>query len=132
LKNMIITAGILLVMTVGMVYNADCRSLTACQRRLEWACEEAVYAAALAQAEGGEEGAIEAAGEVLCRNLQADGNGMISEGEGPFEGPLRWQLTLSENLICLDADCGFFRAQLPFLQKTARIHTQKILYMNME
>ena len=45
MKNLILTMGIILLMTMGLVYDADCMQVTRQLRYLEWVCEEMADAA---------------------------------------------------------------------------------------
>ena len=139
MKNLIVTVGILLLMTTGMLYELDCRDLMLCERRVKWACEDAAYAAAavmdteeqngqpdeetvLTQAEG-------AAEESLRRNLKLDESMHPLEEDTFFQGPVRWRLNYDGYSIAVTADCGAGNPRLDFLKEIIHIKSEYCLIL---
>ena len=121
MKNLILTMGILLLMTTGMVYDQDCRRLTETERRLKWVCEEAAYGAAvnLWRERKSLQEAEAAAEEILRRNLDLDEN-MEPNAHTVFCGPVRWEMEMDRGIVVIRADMGEADFHLPFLRGLVR------------
>ena len=115
MKNLIITLGLILLMSLGKVHDGDSIQIMRARMKLSWICEEMTDAAAAVLKRGGSREDAEAcAEEILLRN---SGNGMeweleimgntihvkVRTGELPLQGknlelPLYVEYQTSENI----------------------------------
>ena len=107
MKNLMITLGLLMLMTMGMFYDADCMELVQTQRQLKWICAEmAEAAAAVWEEQRSWAAAEEAAAEILRRNCGKEAV---------------WKLEKQGNLIVVNVDLGMADMQLDFLDNTVNV-----------
>ena len=121
MKNLILTAGILLLMITGMIYDQDCRNLIMAERRLKWTCEEAAYGAAVKLWREGKslQEAESAAEEILRRNLDPD-ESMEAGRRQIFHGLVQWEMKMEDGFVEIWVDLGEADFHLPFLQGLVR------------
>ncbi len=113
MKNLIITMGILSLMTMGILYETDSLHLIIRQRQISWICAEMAEAASYAFGEGkSQEEAEQAAEEILRRNtgeetaekivwnLEKEGNTVTVKVTAP---PPDFALAFLDDSICLSA-----------------------------
>ena len=129
MKNLIITMGILLLMTMGTLYDGDCAQVMCSQRKLRWVCEEMAEAVVIA---------LETASHQEDLDVQENGNYReekpmerivsLEAAEAAAEEILRrnreedavWELKKEGNTVIVKVDTGPAQLRLPFLD--GRIH----------
>jgi hypothetical protein len=118
MKNLIITAGIMLLMVMGILYDLDCTEVMHTTRRLAWTCQEMAAAAAISRWEQGntEEEAKSGAAEILLRNLYLNRQAGSERQAGIIEGDVRWEIQLDKPYVTVSVDGGMGKTRLPFLQ----------------
>lgn len=87
MKNLILTLGIVLLMTMGMYYDVDSTTVICERRQLKWVCEEMADAAVWCAEKGRWNEAESLAEEILRRNM------------GDSASELAWNLTRKGNTI---------------------------------
>ena len=129
MKNLIITMGILLLMTMGTLYDGDCAQVMCSQRKLRGVCEEMAEAGVIA---------LETASHQENLDVQENGNYReekpmerivsLEAAENAAEEILRrnreedavWELEKEGNTVIVKVDAGPAQLRLPFLDR--RIH----------
>ena len=109
MKNMILTLGILLLMTMGMMYDADCMAVTGQIRHLRWVCEEMADAAAYCAETGKWQMAEKMAEEVLLKNMGSDSAELV------------WNLTCEGNTIRVKVRGQSVFLHLPLPERTMEL-----------
>ena len=89
MKNLILTMALLLLMNMGMLYDADCISVSGQFRHLKWVCEEMQDAVVCCAEKGTWQEAATFAEEILRKNM------------GEESGSLVWNVARRNNTIAV-------------------------------